>query len=248
MRQVSKPMEEALLCQRAETSFVGVPCGLLDQFSSLFGKQDHALFLDCATLRHSQVPLGRSDLRIVLADSGEKHALVDGQYAALRESCERAREAFSKVLPHEVRFLRDVNAAELAVHGESLEPGDRPRAEHVIRENERVLRGLAAIKSKLYSELMRLMLESHASSRDLFGNSTAALDLLVESAATLPGFVGAKLTGGGFGGSTVNIVEASAERDFIAELSRRFAERLGREPKIISCGIGDGARGERIEA
>jgi galactokinase len=240
-------MEEALLCQRAEASFVGVPCGLLDQFSSLFGKKNHALFLDCATLRHSQVPFGRDDLVVILADSGEKHALVDGKYAELRRSCEAARAAFALVLPDEVRFLRDVTIGDLAQHGETLDPLDRPRAEHVIRENERVLRGLAAVKSRFHAELGRLMLASHASSRDLLGNSTPVLDLLVEEASSLPGFLGGKLTGGGFGGSTVNIVERTKADSFAAELGERFQRRLGRKPSLLVSGIGDGARGRRLD-
>ena len=240
-------MDEALLCQRAETSFVGVPCGLLDQFSSLFGKKNHALFLDCATLRNSQVPFGREDLVVVLADSGEKHALVDGKYAELRRSCEAARAAFGLVLPEEVRFLRDVTVRDLENHGASLEPEDLPRAEHVIRENERVLRGLAAIKARFHAELGRLMLASHASSRDLLGNSTPALDLLVEEASGLPGFVGAKLTGGGFGGSTVNIVERKLADSFAAELAERFERRMGRKSNLLVSGIGDGAAGRRLD-
>jgi galactokinase len=243
----AKPLDEALLCQRAERGFVGMPCGLLDQFSSLFGRKDQALFLDCSTLRHSQVPLGRSDLRVVLADSGEKHELVDGQYAALRASCERARDAFAKLLPHAVRSLRDVSVLDFQAHAQELDEGDRRRAEHVIRENERVIRGLAAIKSKFHDEVGRLMAASHASSRDLFGNSTPALDHLVESAAGVPGVVGAKLTGGGFGGSTVNLVESAHEAELSARLSDRFEARFGRRPKILSAGIGDGARAEAVE-
>ena len=236
-----RAMEEAELCQRAEASFAGVPCGLLDQYSSRFGKKDHVLFLDCATLRNLQVSMGRKDLRIVIADTGEKHALVDGKYAALRESCERAAKTFADVLDHEVRFLRDVTLAELKVHGDALLPEDRPRAEHVICENERVLRGLAAIRSKQYDELRRLMLASHASSSSLFGNSTAALDFLVEAASSLPGFLGGKLSGGGFGGSTVNLVEKGAIEGFTGELSRRFEKKFSRQLRWIESGIGDGA-------
>jgi len=243
----AKPMDEAILCQRAERSFVGVPCGLLDQFSSLFGKKDHVLFLDCSTLRYSQVPLGRDDIRVVLADSGEKHALVDGQYARLRESCERARDALARVLPAEVRSLRDVRAEDLERHAVDVDPEDLPRATHVVRENERVLRGLAAFKSRHYPEIRKLMLESHASSRDLFGNSTEALDFLVDAAAELPGFLGGKLTGGGFGGSTVNLVEAASVGPFVEELGSRFAQRFGRGLRTLVCGIGDGARALRVE-
>jgi galactokinase len=152
----AKPMDEAILCQRAERSFVGVPCGLLDQFSSLFGKKDHVLFLDCSTLRYSQVPVGRDDIRVVLADSGEKHALVDGQYARLRESCERARECAGAGPacggPQPAGRTRRVTSS---VHAAEVDPEDLPRATHVVRENERVLRGLAAFKSRHYPEIRK---------------------------------------------------------------------------------------------
>jgi galactokinase len=242
----AKPMDEALLCQRAEKDFVGVPCGLLDQFSSRFGKKDHALFLDCSTLRHEVVPLGRDDLVVVLADTGEKHALVDGQYAALRRSCERVRDHFADLLPGGARHLRDVRIADLEAHGHEVDPEDRKRAEHVIRENERVVRGLAAIKSRYHDELRRLMVASHESSRELLGNSTEALDFLVKEAAGLKGFAGGKLTGGGFGGSTVNLVERGAVDSFSTELGARFESRFGRKARILAAGIGDGARGRRV--
>jgi galactokinase len=187
-------------------------------------------------------PLGRDDVQVVLADSGEKHALVDGQYAALRRSCDRAAARLGELLPGPVRFLRDVRLDDLLAHAEDLEPEDRPRAEHVVRENARVLRGLAAIKARHFDELRRLMLASHASSRDLFGNSTPALDFLVEAAAGLPGFLGGKLTGGGFGGSTVSLVERPRAAAFTEALAARFEERFGRRPRMVLAGIGDGAR------
>lgn len=240
------PMEEAKLCQRAEVGFVGVPCGLLDQFSSKFGKRNHALFLDCATHRYQQVHLGRDDARVVLVDSGEKHALVDGKYADLRRSCERAAATFREILGPAIRFLRDVSIRQFEEHAAELEDEDRPRAEHVIRENDRVMRGLAAIKTRSYDELRSLMLASHASSRDLFGNSTPALDYLVEAASDLEGFLGAKLSGGGFGGSTVNLVEERCLETFVREIADRFERRFGRRPRQIVTSIGDGARVEAI--
>ena len=235
-------MEEARLCQRAEVEFVGVPCGLLDQFSSAFGRRDHALFLDASTLDHRRIPLGRSDLSIVLADTREKHALVDGKYAALRASCERAARSLGTALGRRVEKLRSVSLEEFLEHQNAVDPEDRPRAEHVIRENDRVLRGVSALEKGEQEELRKLMLESHASSRDLLGNSTPALDLLVEVASGLPGFEGGKLTGGGFGGSTVNLVETSRVAAFSAEIERAFREKLGRAPAIIRSRVGDGAR------
>lgn len=240
------PMEEAKLCQRAENSFVGVPCGILDQFSSLFGKKDHGLFLDCATLRHQLAPLGREDVRVVLFDSGEKHALVDGKYAEARASCERAVKRLGELLCEDLRFLRDVTVQQFERYAHELEPDDRRRAEHVIRENARVLRGLAALKTRQYDELRRLMLESHASSRDLFGNSTPALDYLVERASEAEGFLGGKLTGGGFGGSTVSLVEERQVEKFAGEVAADFERKFSRVPRRLIAGIGDGARAEPL--
>ncbi len=234
-------MEEAKLCQRAENTFVGVPCGILDQFSSLFGKKNHGLFLDCATLRYQVAPLGRDDVRVVLLDSGEKHELIDGKYAEARGSCERAVKRLAELLQEDLRFLRDVTVEEFERFADQLQPDDKRRAEHVIRENARVLRGLAALKSRHYEELKRLMLESHASSRDLFGNSTPALDFLVERASQAEGFLGGKLTGGGFGGSTVSLVEERHVGRFAEEVSADFERKFSRTPRRLIAGIGDGA-------
>jgi galactokinase len=241
-----EPMEEAKLCQRAEVEFVGVPCGLLDQFSSLFGRKGHALFLDCATLEHERLPLGRDDLALVIAESGVQHALRDGQYAALRRHCERAAERLGALLGRSVRQLRDVGLDELLRAGDRLPPEERRRAEHVVRENARVLAGREALRSGRLETLGRLMLESHASSRDLFGNSCPELDFLVARAEELEGFLGGKLTGGGFGGSTVNLVASAEVERFSARLGESFARRFGRPLRLLSTAAGEGARGRRL--
>jgi galactokinase len=239
------PMEEALLCQRAEAEFVGMPCGLLDQFSSLFARSDSALFLDCATREWSRLPLGRA-VSLVLADTRVKHALVDGKYAELRRSCENAARRLGEVLGKRVRFLRDVTAEDLERGGGELPPEDRRRAEHVVAENARVLRGKALLEEGRFDGLGALLVESHASSRDLLGNSCPELDVLVEEAARLPGFLGGKLCGGGFGGSTVNLVEPKWVEDFALALGRRYQARTGKEPRLLLAGVGDGARVERL--
>ncbi len=234
-------MDEAKLCQRAEASFVGVPCGLLDQFSSAFGKPSCFLFLDCDTLEHEQVDARNAELRVIVADSGVKHALVDGQYAALRASCERSARRLGELVDHPVRFLRDVTSRELAELSHELAPEDRKRAEHVVNENERVLEGTRAIRAGDFAALGKLMLASHASSRDLFGNSTAELDFLVAVAAEIPGCLGAKLTGGGFGGSTVNLVEKRHEEEFVRTLAEAYESKMRRELRTLVSGIGGGA-------
>jgi len=234
------PMDEALLCQRAEVEFVGMPCGLLDQFSSLFAREGHALFLDCASREWSRMPLG-AGVSLVLADCRVKHQLVDGKYAALRASCERAARKLGEVLGKPVRWLRDVSREELERAGSRLPGEDRRRAEHVVLEDDRVLRGKALLEAGRHRDLGPLMVESHESSRDLFGNSCTELDVLVEEARRLPGFIGGKLSGGGFGGCTVNLVETDRAGEFREALAARYRARTGIEPRMISTGVGGGA-------
>ncbi len=238
------PMEEALLCQRAEVEFVGMPCGLLDQFSSMFAQAGCALFLDCATREWARLPLGRSDITLVLADTRVKHTLVDGKYSDFRGSCERAARKLGTLLEKPVRFLRDITAEELDRVGMQLPEEDRKRAQHVVMENDRVLRGRALLEAGRFDTLSSLILESHASSRDLFGNSCLELDVLVEEAQKLPGFLGGKLSGAGFGGCTVNLVESSRADAFKESLAKRYHGRTGIEPRMIRAGIGNGARVE----
>ncbi len=235
-------MEEAKLCQRAEVSFVGMPCGLLDQFSSAFGKPNCFLFLDCDSLDYAQIEATDSELRVVVADSGVSHALVDGQYAALRAACERSARRLGKLLDHPVRFLRDVTTEEFASLYDELPSEDRPRAEHVVNENRRVLDGIDAIRSGDFTNLGKLMVASHESSRDLFGNSTPELDFLVRAATELPGCIGAKLTGAGLGGSTVNLVAAGHEEVFATSLRAAYFKRFNRRLRTLVTGIGGGAR------
>lgn len=239
-------MDEAKLCQRAEVEFVGVPCGLLDQFTSLFGRKDHALFLDCDTLEYERVPTGRSDLRVVVADSGVKHELADGQYATLRRHCESAAGELGRLLGRPVRHLRAVNLEEFLRVAQEVPAPDRSRAEHVIRENERVLRGCDALRDGRLDELGQLMLASHNSSRDLFGNSCAELDYLVEEAWKIPGLLGAKLSGGGFGGATVNLVAATEVERFTSTLEAAYERKFRRPLGLIVTGFGDGAFSKRL--
>ena len=236
------PLEQAQLCQRAENDFVGVPCGILDQFSSLFGLRDHVLFLDCDTLDYDRIPLPGSEVAVVIADSGVQHELVDGKYAGLRSHCRRATQKISELLGREISSLRQVSLEEFIDCSEYIEEEDRRRAEHVIRENSRVLAGVEALRRGDPGKLGELMLQSHSSSRDLFGNSCAELDFLVDSAAELPGFIGGKLSGGGFGGATVNLVEQNAAVEFQQRLAESCRNRLKAPVRTFLTTIGDGAR------
>lgn len=236
------PLDQARLCQRAENDFVGVPCGILDQFSSLFGRRNHVLFLDCDSLDYDRIPLGGSEIAVVIADSGVQHELVDGQYARLRSHCRRATRKISELLGKKIPSLRQVSLGEFMDCCEYIEEEDRMRAEHVIRENTRVLAGVEALRREDHGKLGELMLQSHYSSRDLLGNSCAELDFLIEAAAGLPGFIGGKLSGGGFGGATVNLVEQNAAVEFQQRLAESCRNRLAAPLRTFLTRIGDGAR------
>ena len=234
-------LEEAKLCQRAEADFVGKPCGLLDQFSSAFGCAHHVLYLDCSTLDFSHAPLG-DELTLVIADTNVKHALIDGEYAALRQHCENACQRLSQLLGRPLSTLRDATLEEFEEHADRVDEPDRRRAEHVFRENRRVLDGLAALEHGDVRELGEVMLASHESSRDLFGNSCAELDAVVEIARGLPGFIGGKLSGGGLGGATVLLVEKTRVHTLLHELESAYARRFPARLGVHITSAGGGAR------
>lgn len=235
-------MEVAKLCRRAENDFVGVPCGLLDQFSAVFGERDHVLFLDCRNLEYDRLPLPGSRVALVIADSGVKHKLVDGQYSRLRRHCQDAASQLGDALGRPVPSLREATLQELLDCRDRIEPGDLRRAEHVLRENDRVLAGIEALRNGDIGLFGELMVQSHASSRDLFGNSCDELDFLVKAASTLPGFIGGKLSGGGFGGATVNLVEENSASEFQSRLASQWSERFLKPLRIFETKIGGGAR------
>jgi galactokinase len=234
------PMTIARLCRAAENEFVRVPCGLMDPFASLFGQENRLLFLDCRTEQHEACPLGSPPPGIVLAQSGVSHALASGGYARLRASCERAKEECSKQLQRPVTFLIEISPAELERCRGLLEKEDYKRAKHVIEENRRVLEAREALKEGKIERLGELLLASHKSSRDLFGNSCPELDILVEEARKISGFVGGRLTGGGFGGCTVNLVRAEAAASFCNRLQEEYFQRTGKDcrPMVTRAGRG----------
>jgi len=234
------PMQIARLCQKAENEFVGVPCGILDQFSSVFGVQDGLLFLDCLTLEHSTVKMGRDDIAIVICDSGVKHAHAGGDYPTRRAECMAAAAHFGKPL------LRDVSWEEFTARENELPENQRKRARHVLMEDKRVLAMRDAVGKGDIARMGELLAEGHASCRDLFENSAPELDFLVATAVTLPGSIGAKMTGGGWGGCTINLVHAEAVPEFNRELVARYQVKTGREAHIYACRAAAGARAVKV--
>jgi galactokinase len=237
-------MDLARLCQRAENSFVGVNCGLLDQFASVFGAENSALFLDCLKLEEKIIPLGRDDIAVVVANCMASHALADGTYNKIREECMTAAAELGKLVGRPVELLRDITLEEFETHAGSLPLNLRERADHIIHENHRVLDGVAALERGDIETFGKSIFASHASSHDLFHNSCPELDALVDLAHEAPGAIGAKLSGGGFGGCTVNLVWSDHTEAFVEHLKKGFEKRIGKTPEIHLCSIGAGAKSE----
>lgn len=205
-------LELAKIGQAAEHEYVGVKCGLLDQISSLFGKKDHLIRIDCRTLEIQNIPIP-SGCQFVIANSKVKHALVSGEYNERRESCEAAAKALGVVA------LRDVSPEFLEKNKSKLTPLALKRAKHIVGENDRVLQAEKALRLKEIKTLGSLLWSSHQSSIENFENSCKELDLLVAAARKVKGCLGGRLSGGGFGGATVNLVENGSIDEFTQKMT-----------------------------
>jgi galactokinase len=229
----------ARLCQRAENEFVGANCGIMDQFISANGAKDHALLLDCRDLSFKLAPIPQS-VALVIANTMVKHAVSGGEYTSRRAEVEEAAAVIARHRP-EVKFLRDATLEDLQHYGSEMSANALKRARHVITENERTVAAADALISHDLPELGRLMAEAHRSYSQDFEASCMEADAMVELAQDLPGLIGARLTGGGFGGCTVNLVEAEHARDFAEMLKGRYAAKIGIMPQIHICHASGGA-------
>ncbi|HEY0256469.1 MAG TPA: galactokinase [Candidatus Methylacidiphilales bacterium] len=228
-----EPIQMATLAQMAEHDFVGVRCGLLDQISSLMSRAGHVTFIDCRTFDVRHVPLP-AKIRLIIANSGVKHALVAGEYNQRRADCEAAARALG------VKTLREVSVKMLEAEKSRLADRIYHRARHIVGENERVLMGSEALRQGDVTRFGELMFDSHESSRMNFENSCPELDLLVETARRTPGIHGARLSGGGFGGATINLVEAGHENEAVHALTAALPN--------VQCLITKAADGALIRA
>ena len=233
-------LEVAQLARQAENGFVGVACGIMDQMASTFGEKGRALLLDCRSLARETValPLG---LKIVVAGSGVRHSLASSEYNQRRAECEEGVRIMSASLPT-VHALRDVMPEDLARFLPALPPVVARRCRHVVSENARVGQAVTAMRSGDTDRLKTLMAASHASLRDDYEVSCPELDILVELALALPYCHGARLTGAGFGGSTVNLVEADAIEPFSETIVSGYRQRSGRVAEIHVFEPSAGAR------
>ncbi|HEY4356480.1 MAG TPA: galactokinase [Acidobacteriaceae bacterium] len=233
---LSKP-EIATLCRRAENGYVGSPCGIMDQFVVTAAEADHALLLDTRTLDSRAVPLNRGDLAgisVVVCNSMVRHSIAAGDYGVRRIEVEAGQRALQSVMP-QLRDLGEATLADLERHKDLMSAESFRRCRHIITENGRVRATEAALLEGSVRKTGALLLEAHASQRDDFECSVEEIDFLVDTAAGLQGCFGARMTGGGFGGCTVNLVTNSEVESFIASLTSAYRARFGVDAETYVC-------------
>ena len=240
LAKAEMPMKQvAKLCQRAENEFVGAHVGIMDQFVSCHGRKDNAVMLDCRSLDYELVPIPES-VKFVICNTMVKHELSGGEYNVRREQCEAGVQILAKAYP-EVRALRDVSVGQLEAQRREMPELIYKRCLHVVQENDRVVETVQRLRGGDMELVGQLMGESHASLRDLYEVSCAELDAMVESAQGLPGFIGGRMTGGGFGGCTVNLVEEADAAEFAEKIAERYHGKVGIAPNVYVCSAADGA-------
>lgn len=233
------PIEKALLCQQAEHDFAGVPCGIMDQFTSILAWQDHALLLDCRSRTTTPVPMTNPDVTVLIVNTNIRHKLAESEYARRRTQCEAA----ARVL--KVAALRDATLEGLEAAAGRMDPVVFRRARHVITENERTLQAARAIQAADWPAVGRLMYASHASLRDDYEVSCPELDLVVEIARTLGAggdVIGCRMTGGGFGGCAVSLVKTEAVQRITRKLDEAYEKQTGNQTSIFSSRPAAGCR------
>jgi galactokinase len=229
----------AQICQWAENQYVGLSCGLMDQFASACGVEGHALYFDTRSLEWQPAPIP-ADIALVIADSGVRRSLTHSGYNERRAACEQAVRELQAYLPG-IASLRDVAATELAAYAPYLSEIPRKRAEHVVKEIARVRSALSALRRSDRQALGALLYAGHSSLKNLYEVSTPELDTLVDLTRRLPGCIGARLTGAGFGGCTINLVEIDQAEAFIAGLRQGYQQATGRPAQVYLCRASQGA-------
>ena len=232
----------ASLCRAAENNFVGARVGIMDQFVSCFGKEGHALLLDCRSIDFELIPVPAT-VKFVICNTMVKHQNSGGEYNRRRAECEQGVLILSGFYPG-IKALRDVSSEQLAARADVLSPLIFKRCQHVVEENGRVLQAVESFRSGDLNQVGTLMLESHRSLRDLYEVSSRELDLMVESAQGLSGFYGGRMTGGGFGGCTVNLVESDQAESFARQIADRYQGKTGIPPEVHICSPANGAGAE----
>ena len=231
----------ALMGQYSENKYNGMNCGIMDQFASAMGKKDNAIFLNTDTLEYEYVPLNLTDEKIAITNSGVKHSLAGSAYNDRRRESETALEDLKKVV--DIKTLGDLDEEGFEKYKSAIkDPVCLGRAKHAVYENRRTINAVAALKNNDKETFGKLINESHVSLRDDYEVSCKELDILAEEAWKLPGVIGSRMTGGGFGGCTVSIVKNEAIEDFQEALGKVYKERTGIDAKFIIADAAEGAR------
>ncbi len=231
--------ELALIGQFSENNFNGMNCGIMDQFASAMGKKDHAIFLNTADLSFEYAPLVLEDAKIVVTNSNVKHSLVGSEYNVRRTECETALKELQEVI--DIKTLGDLSEEEFETNKSAIKDEVRvKRAKHAVYENQRTIKAVEALKNNDIEAFGKLMNASHVSLRDDYAVSCDEIDVLVEEAWKIPGVVGSRITGGGFGGCTVSIVKNDAVEEFKEKLGSAYKERVGKEASFYLVDIGNG--------
>ena len=232
--------EMARLCQRAEHTFAGVNCGIMDMYVSLFAERDRAVFIDCTTITHELEPLDSSRASVVVSDTGVKHQLAQSEYNTRRAECESAFAKLKDRLPN-VATYKDICVEDFEANADVLAGNELKRATHVVYENQRVLDSVRALRAGDLEAFGKLMNASHDSLREDFQVSCAELDLLVSLARGADGVYGSRMTGGGFGGCTVSLARPDAVDAFTDRVSKGYEAEIDREPRIYVFEPAEGA-------
>ncbi len=240
---IDKPVdmiEMAKIGQRAENNYVGVNCGIMDQFASAMGKKDMVIFLDCKDLSYRLVPLKMDGCKIVISNTNKKRSLADSKYNERRAECDLALEILKSNLPDK-NYLGEITVEEFEANKNIIQDETiKKRAQHVIYECDRVLRSIEALEKNDINTFGKLMIASHNSLRDLYEVTGTELDTLVEAALEIPGTIGSRMTGAGFGGCTVSIVKNDAVDEFKEKVGKTYLEKIGYAPSFYVSEIGNG--------
>jgi len=237
-----KPLEMAHLCRRAENNFVGVACGIMDQYVSCLGQKNYALFIDCRSNDYELIPLKDPNYQIIICNSKVQRGLVDSEYNKRKEECKIATEFFKHKLNREIRALRDIAIDEYEKYQAQLPEIIARRARHVISENYRVQVGVQALREGNFSAFGQLMIESHRSLKNDYEVSCAELDLLVDLALKQEGVLGARMTGAGFGGCTVNLLKRDYVDFFKEKIKKEYKKITGINPDVYLTAPSGGAK------
>jgi galactokinase len=230
-----------ILCQKAENEFIGMKCGIMDQFVITYAKKDTALFIDCRNLEYEHIPLSNPDIFIVIADTKKKRELVDSEYNTRREQCEEGVKILKQYLTN-INQLRDISSDQFEKYKNKLPFIIRQRCEHIIYENERVLNAKILLKKSMIKEFGILMNESHVSCKTLYQISCSELDTIVETAQNIKGVIGSRMTGAGFGGCTVSLVKKESIDKFTDKISTIYQKKFRIKPEFHICNAEDGAK------